>query len=119
MSDGMTEALISNLAQMEALEDGDLLTEFMDWSKCLLIGLQNQNVITKVYDAYLESAKKRNEDINKRIDEILKPDEIGILIMRESHQLQFPDDIQIFYVAPPALDEINRWLRDRENRTEE
>jgi hypothetical protein len=41
------------------------------------------------------------------------------LIMRENHQIQFPPDIQIFYVAPPALDEINRWLRDREARTEE
>jgi guanylate kinase len=36
--------------------------------------------------------------------------------MRESHQLQFPTDIQIIYVAPPALDEINRWLRDRETK---
>jgi guanylate kinase len=35
--------------------------------------------------------------------------------MRENHQLQFPTDIQIIYVAPPALDEIKRWLREQEN----
>jgi hypothetical protein len=103
-------------AQLEAVEDSDILTEFMDWSKCLLIGLQNQNVVNKVYDAYLESSRKRNEYIIKKIDETIKKDEIGILIMRESHQLQFPTDIQIIYVAPPALDEINRWLRDRETK---
>ena len=32
------------------------------------------------------------------------------------HQLQFPRDIQVFYVAPPALDEIHRWLRDQQER---
>ena len=57
-----------------------------------------------------------NEFIAKRLDETLKPDEIGILFMREGHQVQFPADIQAFYVAPPALDEINRWLRDHEPR---
>lgn len=106
-------------AQLEALEDADILTEFMDWSKCLLIGLQNKDVVNKVYDAYLESSKKRNEFIIKKIDETLNKDDIGILIMRESHQLQFPTDIQIIYVAPPALDEINRWLRDRETQESE
>lgn len=106
-------------AKLEALEDGDILSEFMDWSKCLLIGLQNQNVANKVYDAYLESSKKRNEYIIKKIDETLNSDEIGVLVMRESHQLQFPTDIQVIYIAPPALDEINRWLRDRETRVEQ
>ena len=106
-------------AQLEAVEDSDILTEFMDWSKCLIIGLQNQNVISKVYEFYLEATKKRNEYIISKIDETLKADEIGILIMRENHQLQFPADIQIFYVAPPALDGINRWLRDRETQAGE
>ncbi|HTY81725.1 MAG TPA: hypothetical protein VMB24_02995 [Dehalococcoidales bacterium] len=106
-------------AELEALEDTDLLTEFMDWNRCLLIGLQNPNVITKVYDAYAETAKKRNEKISKKIDETLKPDEIGILLMRENHQVQFPKDIQIIYIAPPALDEIKRWIRDRERQSDE
>jgi len=34
--------------------------------------------------------------------------------MREGHQVNFPPDIQLFYVAPPALDELKRWLRERE-----
>ena len=106
-------------AQLEPVEDSDTLTEFMDWSKCLVVGLQNPNVINKVYESYLAAGNKRTEYITKKIDETLKEDEIGILIMQENHQIQFPSDIQIFYVAPPALDEINRWLRDRESKNED
>ena len=101
-------------AQLEAAEDSDLLTEFMDWSKCLVVGLQNQKVFTKVYESYTEVSRNRNEHIARQIDETLKADEIGVFFMREGHQIQFPSGIQVFYVAPPALDEIKRWLRNRE-----
>lgn len=83
-----------------------------------MLGLQNQKVIGKVYESYLEAAKRRNECMIKKIDETLQKDEAGILIMRENHQLQFPTDIQIIYVAPPSLDEIKRWLRERETEAE-
>ena len=104
-------------AQLEETEEGELLTEFMDWSRCLALGLQNQKVFTKIYESYAEASKKRNEHIAKQIDETLQVDEIGILFMREGHQVQFPSDIQVFYVAPPALDEIKRWLRERETKS--
>jgi tRNA splicing ligase len=113
------QACLDKGAQLEAVEEGDLLTEFMDWSRCLIVGLQNQRVLSKVYESYLEVGKKRNEYIAAKIEETLKKDEIGILLMRENHQVQFPSDIQVFYVAPPALDEIKRWLRDREMKSEE
>jgi hypothetical protein len=103
-------------AQLEALEDADLLTEYMDWSRCLVIGLQNPKVVSKVYESYIEVGKKRNEFIARKIDETLKEDEIGIVLMRENHQVQFPSDIQVFYISPPALDEIKRWLRERESK---
>ncbi len=105
-------------AQLEATEENELLTEFMDWSRCLTIGLQNQKVFTKVYESYTEASKKRNEHIASHMDETLKVDEIGVLFMREGHQVQFPPDIEVFYVAPPALDEINRWLRDLQAKSE-
>ena len=108
------QTYIEKKAQLEAIEDNDILTEFMDWSRCLMIGLQNPKVTSKVYESYIEAGKKRNEYITKKIDETLKDDEIGILLMRESHQVQFPSDIQVIYVSPPALDEIKRWMRDRE-----
>jgi hypothetical protein len=105
-------------AQLEAVEDDDILTEFMDWSRCLIIGLQNPGVISRVYEFYIEAGKKRNEYIARKIDETLRENEIGLLFMRENHQVQFPPDIQVFYVAPPALDEIKRWLRENENKVD-
>jgi hypothetical protein len=110
---------LDNKARLDALEDADLLTEFMDWSRCLLIGLQNSNVLSKIYDFYTTVGKKRNETMARKIDETLKENEIGIVLMRENHQVQFPADIQVFYVSPPALDDIKRWLREhRQNVTE-
>ncbi len=105
-------------AQLEATEEGELLTEFIDWSRCLSIGIQNQKVFTKIYESYTEASKKRNEFIAKQLDETLKDNETGILLMREGHQVQFPSDIQVFYVTPPGLDEIKRWLRDHEAKTQ-
>lgn len=106
-------------AQLEVLEESEILMEFMDWNRCLLIGLHNPKVMSKVYEAYTEAGKKRNESIAQRLDETLKDDEIGLILMRDNHQVQFPPDIQVFYIAPPALDEIKRWLREREQKPEE
>lgn len=110
----IVKACLEKKAQMEALEDADILMEYMDWSRCLMIGLQNAKVISKVYESYTEVLKKRNEYIASKIDETLKEDEIGVVLMRENHQVQFPADIQVFYISPPALDEIKRWLRERQ-----
>jgi hypothetical protein len=111
------KACLDKKAQLEALEDADLLMEYMDWSRCLMIGLQNPKVISKVYESYVEVGKKRNEYIARKIDETLKKDEIGVALMRENHQVQFPADIQVFYISPPALDEIKRWLREQEGKS--
>ncbi len=115
-SHNIIQAYLEKQANLEGVEDYDTLTEFMDWNRCLILGLQNPKVINKIYESYIDAAKRRNESIAKKIDESLKPDETGIVFMREGHQVQFPKDIQVFYVSPPALDEIKRWLR--EHRTE-
>ncbi len=110
----IVKASLDKGAQLETIEESELLTEFMDWNRCLAIGLQNQKVLTTVYQSFIDAGKKRNENIAKQIDSTLKPDEIGILLMREGHQVQFSADIQVFYVSPPALDEIKRWFREQE-----
>jgi hypothetical protein len=114
----VVKANLDKKARLEALEDADLLTEFMDWSRCLVIGLQNPKVISTVYNSYSEVARKRNEAIARKIDETLKENEIGIMLMRENHQVQFPSDIQVFYISPPALDDIKRWLREQEKQAD-
>jgi hypothetical protein len=115
---GIVKARVDKGAELEPLEDADILTESMDWTKCLAVGLQNQKVFDRVYELYTEANKKRNEHIAKMIDDTLKEGEVGILLMREGHQVQFPADIEVFYVSPPGLDEIKRWLRTREVESE-
>jgi len=105
-------------AEVQPLEDVELLTEFMDWSRCLAVGLQNPKVLTKVYESYNEVRSRRNEGLAKTLDESLHEDEIGLLLMREGHQVQFPSDINVFYVSPPSLDEIKRWVRSREEEAQ-
>jgi len=114
----IVKVCLEKKARLEAVEDDDILTEFTDWSRCLIIGLQNPRVLSRVYESYIEAGKKRNEAIARKIDETLGENEIGLLLMRENHQVQMPPDVQVFYVAPPALDEIKRWLRDNESRAE-
>ncbi|MFC1848348.1 hypothetical protein ACFLXV_03460 [Chloroflexota bacterium] len=114
----MLKARISKGAKVQPLEDIEMLTEFMDWSRCLAVGLQNPNVLSKVYESYGEVRSKRNLDMAKKLDETLKDKDIGVLLMREGHQVQFPSSIEVFYVAPPALDEIKRWFRTKDEEHE-
>ncbi len=116
VSYSIIKARLDKGASFEAVEETELLTEFTDWGKCLSSGLQSQNVFDQVYKSYNEALKKRNVHIAERIENTLKDGETGILLMREGHQVQFPADIQVFYVSPPSLDEIKRWFRNREDK---
>ncbi len=111
-----TKTRLDQGAGLESLEEGELLAEFMDWTRCLTSGLQSQNAFSKVYESYAEVQKKRAEHMTKRIDETLGSDESGTLFMREGHQIQFPSDVEVFYIAPPALEDIKRWLRAQETQ---
>jgi hypothetical protein len=110
----LVEVMMGKGAALTAIEDDEILEESMDWGRCLSVGLQNPTVFNKVYEAYMEAHRKREEHIGKRIDETLLPDETAVLLMREGHRVQFPADIQVFYVAPPSLDAIQRALRERQ-----
>jgi hypothetical protein len=103
-------------AQFEMIEDKELAEESMDWERHLLMGFLSEKVANIVSQFFSEALRKRYEHIAKRINETLKENEVALLIIREEHMVQFPSDIEVFIVAPPVLDEIHRWLRDR--RTE-
>jgi hypothetical protein len=100
-------------AVLEAVEDEELFEEVMDWQRCLMLGFISNKVAAKVSESYAEAAKKRNEFIASKISETLKDDEAGLLFVREGHSVQFPSDVEVFSIFPPALDEIHRWLRDQ------
>ena len=100
-------------ASLEALEDEELVLESFDWQRCLMAGLESRKVSELAWHGHSEAMKQRYELMAKRIDESLKPEEAGLLFISEDHRIQFPADVKVFYVAPPALDEIHRWLRDQ------
>ncbi len=103
-------------ATFEALEDHELVAESLDWQRCLLAGLQSRKASEYVWNAYNEAMKRRYEIMAQRLDGALKPEEAGLLFISEDHRLQFPADVRVFYVAPPALDEIHRWQRDQRRK---
>lgn len=102
-----------NGAIFETIEAEELFEEVMDWQRCLMLGFMSDKVASKVSEFYVEAAKKRNEFIANKISETLKDNEAGLLFIREEHSVQFPSDIEVFSIFPPALDEIHRWYRDQ------
>ena len=100
-------------AVFEAIEEKELLEEVMDWQRCLMIGLMSNRAASKVSEFYVEAVRKRNDFMSRRIGETLKDDQAGLLFIREEHSVQFPSDVEVFSIFPPALDEIHRWYRDQ------
>ena len=100
-------------AELEVTEDQALVEENSDWQRCLALGLVSKKASTTVVQAYLDVTKLRYEYIASRINDTLKEDESAILVIGDNHHVQFPDDIQVFYIAPPALNDLRRWIEDR------
>jgi len=100
-------------ASFEAVEERELFEEVMDWERCLMFGFLSNKVASKVSELYAEAVKKRNESIARKIGQTLEDDEAGLLFITERHSVQFPGDVEVFSIFPPALDEIHRWLRDQ------
>jgi gas vesicle protein len=68
----ITRTLSQKGAVLEAVEDGDLVRESMDWARCLAIYPQSERAIRKISQFYVEVMQKRDAYITKRIDDTLK-----------------------------------------------
>ena len=111
-------------AVLEGAEDAETLMETMDLQRCLMLPFASPRVAAQLQQWMADAVRRRNEHFTQRIDETLGEDEVGLLLAGERHHLQFPQDIEVFYVAPPALDEYRRWVdawlaRQREAQAEE
>jgi len=112
-SHGIVNDRCKESGSLKCIEVSELLEEVMDWERCIMVGLISEKVAKQVYEAYGEASRKRYQYISKTIDETLKHGDVALLFIREGHLVQFPQDIEVFMVAPPALDEIHRWARER------
>jgi hypothetical protein len=97
-------------AKLEAVEDRAMVEESTDWQRCLSVGLMSQKVVSVALEGFQEATNGRFEYMAKKIDETLAEGETSVLFIGEGHRVQFPSDIRVFYVAPPSLDALKRWL---------
>ncbi len=107
------QALCGAGAMLEATEDQAVVEEHSDWQRCLSIGLMSEKVMNLAITGIQETTQHRFDYIGQRISETLQENEVGVLFISEGHRVQFPTDVQVFFVAPPALDALRRWIGDQ------
>ncbi|MBC8280098.1 MAG: hypothetical protein H8E48_04860 [Chloroflexi bacterium] len=111
-SHGFISAKTESGAVLEPTEDMDVLLETLDLQRCMMIPLASASVGSKLQEWHSESNRQRYDHIAANIDGSLGENETGLLLISERHQVQFPSDIEVFYVSPPALDEYRRWFNN-------
>ncbi len=99
-------------AVLEATEDMDILLETLDLQRCLMLPMTSPAVAGRLQEWHTDANRRRYEHIASRINETLSGDGVGLLLISERHQIQFPSDVEVFYVSPPALDEFRRWFQN-------
>jgi hypothetical protein len=110
----ITESRCAKGATFTHIEDRELLAATMDWElylKQLLSFPFRSAVVTKhLHEWHTETIKSRYDHMLSAIMESLTNDGPGIIFISETHQMQFPADIQVFYVSPPGLTDYKRWM---------
>ena len=99
-----------NGAVIHATENEETLLQLMDLQRLLIFPLASSTITTKLTEWHHENIRQRWDHIANLITETLRINEVGLLIINERHQIQFPSDIEVIYVSPPALDAYRRWL---------
>jgi hypothetical protein len=105
-------------ARLEVAEDRETIEESMDWERHMMIGFLSSKVAALISQFYQEASRKRYDHILQRVKDTLQDGEVAMLVIREGHNIQFPSDIEVFSISPPALNEIRRWLRERQDKME-
>ncbi len=103
-------AMRQSTAELYALEDAELVHEHTDWQRILTIGPVSQKVLTTALDGYQSTLESRYANIAEKISEELSEGQSAVLFIREDHRVQFTPDVQVFFVAPRALDALKRWI---------
>lgn len=100
---------------LEPLEEEKLFSEYLDWVLCLSV-VRSSEVARKILEFYKDVEQRRDNYAVDKIDKTLKKGQAAVLLMRDENRIRiqskFSKDINVFLVRPPALNDINRWLRD-------
>jgi len=113
---GIVKEKVDKGAKLIAVENEEILNEFMDWSLCLSVIRRSQKVFNKVFEFHQNARNRRNREMAKKIDESLKKNDCGLLLMTDENRMQIQpilsSDIQVFLVHPPAYNDVMRGFRE-------
>jgi len=78
--------------------------------------LKKNNLISKsvsemIVTKYQEIAEQRLNHQKKIVDEVVLENE-ALLLLGSNTQNTIPNDFEKFFISPPELDEISRWIKD-------
>ena len=107
-SASLVKEITDSSGHLEQTEDQDLLFELSDWQRCLSMGLVSQKVSSLASESYQTAMNDRYVHIGAKIDEVLEEDGVAALFIAEDHRVQFPSDIQVFYVSPPTQNQLKQ-----------
>lgn len=118
----LIEKISKEGGELQALEDRETFLEIADCQLFLNLRFSSKAMLEKVsklspeiLELYQKALQKRREHIPKQISETLRDGETGILLIREEERMkiQFPSEINVILVRPPALSEVEKWQRER------
>ena len=110
---GIIEDAQKRGTELKIIEDKDLFEEFMDWNRILsTCGISTRKVYDKLTSELKDAGDRRNDTMYKKILDSIGENDIVILMLQEGHKIQFPSDIDVFYVSPPALNDLEKYVRD-------
>lgn len=108
----LVSGLVEAGATLEAVESFEVMAETMDLQRCLMMPLLSPAVAGRLQEWLADANRRRYQGMAEAIDATLGADETGLLLVNERHQIQFPGDVEVIYIAPPALDELRRWVQN-------
>ncbi len=99
-------------ASLEPTEDVETLKATLDLHRCMSVVQASEKVAERLMHWFEETRRERYQGIAQRVNAALRSDGAAVLVISPDHQVQFAKDIDVVYVAPPALDRLTRWLRE-------
>jgi uncharacterized protein YacL (UPF0231 family) len=106
-------------AALLPLESKEIFGTYIDWYNCLAL-VRTQRVHEVIHKFLDETIKERFEHIKSVLQENIKDAEAALLIMRDEDRkfLLLPDDVEIFFVTPPAYDDLLQFIHDSNSEKE-
>jgi len=106
-------------AELLPLESREIFAIYIDWFNCLAV-VRTQKVHESVHRFLDETIKERFKHIKSVLNEHIGKKEAALLIMRDEDRehLVLPDDIEIFFVSPPAYNDLQQFIRDSKSEKE-